>query len=124
MASQDEAVRFITVPANADLSANQFQMVLVNGSGNAAVNTVAGGRVDGVIYNKPSAAGRDTTIAIAGVCKIVAGGTVTIGGFVKSDAAGKVVDSAGAGMVIGKSLSAGVNGQVVRVLLSIPGSAF
>ena len=76
------------VTAAGDLSSDQYKFVKMTASG-IAKNTTAGGAVDGVLQNAPSAAGRAASVADAGVTKLVAGDTVAKGNLIMSDANGK-----------------------------------
>lgn len=89
MAIEDIKETF-SVPAAANLSADQNCFMLVGAT--VAKNTVAGGRVDGVLLNKPSAAGQAAAIATRGIVKVRCGaGGFTAGGRVMSDNAGRAV---------------------------------
>ncbi len=113
----EEAVTSITVEAGADLSSDQYKFVLVAADGQVDVVAAAGGDADGVLYNKPSAAGRDSTVAIMGVVKVLAGGTVTQGDKVQSGADGRALTAATGDHVLGKALTTGASGEVISVLL-------
>lgn len=71
MANEQQGID-ITVPASADLSANQYLAHEVNSSGQLALNSAITDAV-GILQNKPSAAGRGGTLRIAGVSKFTAG---------------------------------------------------
>lgn len=87
----DENLRKYTMPANADLSASQYCMVSVNSSGNVAV-TGDGARADGILYNKPAAAGRGAELAGPGsIAKLKFGESIAIGSEFAADASGRAV---------------------------------
>jgi hypothetical protein len=121
----DNPGRTITLPANADLSANQYYFVKANSSGNAVV-AAAGDLVAGVLQNKPAAAGRAAAIMIDGVTKVIAGGTITPGASVESDSSGKAV-AANAGTVDTSDAGAGadpvVGGNVAGMYLGTSNAA-
>lgn len=78
--------------AAADLSTKQFYFVKKNTTaGQFALATTDGEIVSGVLQNKPSAAGAAATVCAFGATKIVAGGTLTAGDYVGTDANGKAV---------------------------------
>ena len=54
-----------------------------------------------------------------GIARVVAGGTVTVGGPVKSTATGTVVDQGGTGNIIGRALASGAAGEVIPVLTGV-----
>lgn len=110
----------ITVEAGSDLSASQYCSVSINSSGQLAL-TGAHADPTGVLQNKPDAAGKAGTVAVAGVTKIVCGATVTKGGLVALDAAGKAVDAASNDIVIGEALETGASGRVISMLIKMRG---
>ena len=114
-----QSVTTITVPANADLSTKQFFCGSINGSGKVAV-TGAGARCDGLIQNKPAAAGDPTELAIMGLAKGIAGGAINPGAEVASDAAGELVAAAAGNYIVGVYVgaTAAADGQLISVLLT------
>lgn len=84
-------VSTITVPASGDLSLNQFKFHTINASGQAALTGTLGGRMDGVLANKPTAVGQACELQIDGVPKVIASAAITPGGEVASTAAGLAV---------------------------------
>ena len=109
----------ISLPAAGDLSsAGIYRWGVVNSSGQVAVVSSAGGDADGVIQNSPAAAGRATSLAVAGVAKTYVGtGGVTAGNKVQSDANGASILAASGDHVLGKALATGAAGAIVPVLL-------
>lgn len=71
----EQNVRFRTVPASGNLSANQYYLVKLSTTGQAAVQTTRGGVVFGSLYDKSTAAGISTRVAWDGTVKIWAGGS-------------------------------------------------
>jgi hypothetical protein len=123
MTTQNELLN-ITLPANADLSSNQFYAVTQNASGKVAVITTTGAKALGLLQNKPAAADRAANVATLGVAKGIAGGTIAYWEPVGPDTSGKLVvmdeeDEA----VMGRSLESAVTNQIFRVLLTHEGSA-
>lgn len=114
--AKTQAVRTITVKAGSDLSAKQFLFMNVS-SGKLAVAS-AGGRVVGVLANKPDAADKDGELQIAGIVKVIAGGTITSGDAVAADANAKAVLAAGSANVAGIAMTSVASGEYVEVLLT------
>ena len=109
--------RLISLSAGADLSGSIKRLLKLDGNGDAVVAT-GNSRVVGVLQNKPES-GQAASVAIGDTAKVVAGGTVAIGGEVESDANGAAVAVSGAGEheIVGIALEAGVTNDVIEVLL-------
>jgi hypothetical protein len=108
----------ITVEASGDLSGKQFYFGSINSSGQVAV-TGAGLAADGVIANKPSAAGQGCAFAThpGQVARVMAGAAVAQGALLQVDANGKAI-TATTGKVVGKALlAAGADGDIIPALL-------
>lgn len=106
--------------AGSDMSADQFKFVGINASGQLAL-AGDGTTAIGVLENKPAAAGRAGSVAIAGIVQVLCGGTVTRGGQVASDAAGLAVDSTTADIILGEALMTGAAGSVISIMLQVRG---
>ena len=114
----DNQNQCVTLPAAADLSAQQFKAVTVNSSGQAAVAN-ATALVTGILQNKPTAAGQAATVCYAGVSKVVAGGSITAGARVTADANGNAIAATTAGdAVFGVALTGAASGDVFPVLIN------
>jgi len=114
----EQALKVISLLASADLSSYQYRFMKVDSNGKAALCGDGQWGI-GVLQNDPAAADRAASIAVAGASKVEAGGTVTAGGAVASDANGRAVDAASGDYILGMALeSATAAGQVVSVLLS------
>lgn len=108
----------ITVEAGADLSAKQFFFGTIAADGQVDP-TGAGLAADGVICNKPTAAGKPCALAcVPGqVAKVSAGAAVTMGDLLDVDANGEAVTHA-AGKIVGKALAAATAAHdIIPVLL-------
>lgn len=109
------------VTASADLTADQFRFVVIDGEKTV---DVAGDGVaaDGVLQNKPDT-GQAATIAIAGdTTKVIAGAAVAAGANVASDANGAGVPATSGEYINGKCLTAAANAdELITVQLSSPG---
>lgn len=118
----EDSVTTISVPAAGALT--QFTLVTVNSSGQVA-NTGDGAMAQGVVQNDPGAAGEIAEVATAGVMQVVAGGSVSAGDDIGSDANGQAVTASdGSGdIIIGKALtSASGSGSVISMLYQPTGA--
>jgi hypothetical protein len=111
---------YITVPASADLSTKQYLFMTIT-SGQLAV-AGAGVRVAGVLDNKPNAADVPGTLQYSGVALVIAGGSITAGDAIASDAAGKAVTASGTAIQVGIALAAATSGAYCPVLLTPSGA--
>lgn len=109
----------VGVTAAGDLSADQHKFVKMTAAGMALGG--ADEEVDGVLDNKPAAAGRAAAVAIApSTVKVLSGAVVAKGDLVKCDAAGKAVPATpGSGhFAAGRALSAaGAADELITVQL-------
>jgi len=94
----------------------QYRFVKVTGVNQCGLATSAADKTIGVMQNKPQVTGMAATVGIGGVSNIMAGGAVAAGAAVESDATGRAVTSAGAGVGIALTASTGAN-ELVTVLL-------
>lgn len=123
--------------AAADLSAAQFRAVKVNSSGQAAL-AAAGEFAIGILQNKPTAGQTATVVTVGPISKAVAGGSITAGALVASDASGKLkaavlgrtdtqqheaADALIGSSVIGVALESASADDVFAVLLTVSGAA-
>lgn len=77
--SYNESLKTISFPASADMSANQYEFVDVNSSGEIAAVTAKGAKAIGVLQDKPSVAGRVGSVGVEGITKVAVGAAVTAG---------------------------------------------
>ena len=87
-----EAQGFIlSLPAAADLSGDQYNAIVIDSSGDAAI-AGAGIAIAGLLQNKPDAAGKAASVQIDHVSKYVAGtGGVTAGDELETEAGGALI---------------------------------
>lgn len=111
----NNALMTITLEAGVDLSAKQFFFVSVSADGQVDP-TGDGASAIGVVQNDPNAAGKAATIAIGGVTKVSAGGAITAGNAVASDAAGEAVVAASGDVILGTALADAADGDLVSIL--------
>lgn len=114
--AREESLQQITLPSHADYTASQYCFVSVNSSGRAQV-TGDGAQSDGVLQDKPTAQDIPCAVAISGVSKVLCGGSVTKGGLVASDSAGKAVNAGTGDVAVGVALETGETGYIISVLL-------
>lgn len=103
--------------AAADLSALQHRCMLIDSSGEVAQQTSGGGRVDGILQDKPDAQGKSASVVYAGTSKVEAGATVTQGAKVMTDTVGRAVDWTTTNHAFGVALDGGAVGEKIEVLL-------
>ncbi len=118
----EENLTNVSREAGGDLSGDQFRFVLIAGDGQVDVNTSAGGAVSGVLQNKPGAAGDAATVAIAGVSKVIAGGTIDEGDLIQSDGSGDAIAASTADYVVGIAMTPAADTELCSVQLQIPGA--
>lgn len=111
----DIAVTPVTVLAASDISTKQFQFVTISSTGLALTADAAA--ADGVLLDKPNAAGIPGNIAaVPGqICRVLAGGTITAGDYLEV-ASGKAVTKS-SGKIVGRAVTGAVSGDVFPVLL-------
>jgi hypothetical protein len=111
-----------TLLAAADLRTHQYKFVDVDATGRAALGA-NGGRVVGVVQNKPNT-GESAELCHSGISKVIAGAAVTAGDELQSDATGRAVLATTTNQRIGVALqSAGAAGALIAVLLRTRGAA-
>lgn len=113
------ADKAISLEAAADLSSNQYRVVLADG--NLAGTAGTGGI--GILDDKPNAAGRVGRVIVGGVAKALAGAAISVGAILTNDTDGKVVTAVGGDIVIGTALTAAGNADELISMLVVPGGA-
>lgn len=99
----------ITIPVSGEVQAHRF-VGTDNALAGAGANTVG----VSASYGKDE----DTTVDTLGLISVEAGGVVTAGGLVKSDASGRAIDQGGTGVATARALdSAAAAGEYVRCIL-------
>lgn len=109
-----------TLPASGNLSSSQYRCIVINTSGQVAAVSSAGAKADGVLQNKPSAAGREAAYAYAGVTKVEAGAAIASAGLdLTTDSVGRVVTATTGDVVVGRSRAAASgSGSIISMLLN------
>lgn len=107
---------FYSGKANADLSAAQYKIVKMTAADVVDLCSGTGDIAIGVLNNKPKA-NAGAQVLIAGVGKVIAGGTITAGDRIGTGASGTAVTkTADADWIIGIALTSGVSGELVSYL--------
>lgn len=121
--STENTLTCITFVASGDLSSYQYRFVTLNSSGQIAL-AVDNDRVLGILQDKPAAAGRAASVAVAGISKCVFGGSVTKGAAVTTNFEGKAVAiDTSADYNLGISEDTGAAGVISRVVLQPMGKS-
>ncbi len=117
--ANDASVVSITLEAGSDLSAstNLNRFVLIASDGQVDLVGSAGGEATGVLYNDPDAAGKAAQVAVGGVVRVMAGGTVTVGEKIQSNGIGDAITAASGDHVLGTCLKTAASGELTEVLL-------
>jgi hypothetical protein len=111
----------LTLEANADLSAKQHTFMKYVATEKVDLATSATGtELLGVLQNKPQS-GEFATVAYAGLSKLVAGGAITAGAIVTTNASGRATAVASGQMGAARAISAaGADGDIITALLFHP----
>lgn len=115
----------VSFRAGANLTGSRYRFVTLGTEDGTVVLAGANSRVLGVLQNAPNT-GMAASVAIAGVAKVVAGGSISRGSLVRSDANGAAVAatlpsgtwSGSTEHVAGIALEAASAGQLVEILLT------
>src|SRR5690606_25313609 len=121
--STDNSLVCITMEAGTDLSTKQFLFMAQDTDGQIDPCGTQGIDSVGVLQNDPSAAGQAATVAIAGVSKVIAGGSINPGALVMTDNTGKAVAASSTNFALGRHIGkvAAASGDVIPVLLGSRG---
>lgn len=122
MAAYEEALKTINGLASGDLSTHQFKGVYIDSNGQIAVVAADGAQAIGILQDKPGAAGRACCVAVGGVSKVRAGGTVTQGQRFSFNASGLAVAvGSGDDWSMGVALETFANGGIYPALIQPAG---
>ena len=119
--SKENSLTSISFEASTNLSTKQYFFMKTSATGVALAGN--GEKAVGILQNKPDLLGKEATVAIAGVTKMEAGGTIAIDGDVASDAAGKAVAAATGDQILGIALASAVDGDIFSLLIQSRGTA-
>jgi hypothetical protein len=112
-----------TFVAGEDLSTAQFKFVTLETDGKIDLADSAGENCVGVLLVE-GAAHRAVTVVITGSVMVEAGGTITNGRAVTTDATGRAANATAGDIVMGYAREAGVVNQVIEIELIQGGNAF
>lgn len=128
MATENELFNLPGMTADADLSAKQFFFVKQGTTAKrVGLADTDGEVVDGVLQNKPNAAGQPATVMALGITKVEAGETLTPGDLIKTDSAGKAAVAEGTitgadvgDYVVGRCLIGAASGELATITVGFP----
>lgn len=116
--ARSEKIECITMEAGIDLSTHQYKFVVLASDGQIDPVASNGGDADGVLYDKPSAAGQAAQVAVQGRVKVLAASAITRGGKVSSNGSGLAQAAASTHHVLGRAMTSVANAnEIVEVLL-------
>ena len=113
----------ISLEASTDLSSYQYRFVKLSTTQLALCGD--GQNAIGVLLNDPAAQARAGNVMVgSGVTKVVAGGNVTAGDLISSDASGRAVTAVSGDFLLGHALETSTSGAgaVVSILFQKTGS--
>lgn len=106
-----------TFKAVADYSAKQFYIMKCSAAGEITIASAATDFLIGTLTNKPKL-GENGSVSLRNACgtaKVVAGGNITLGAKLTSDANGKaIVTTTGNDLILGYAMQTGVDGDVIE----------
>ena len=105
--------------ASADLTSLQYTFVTLTSAGLVVGATTNGGKVIGVLQNRPKA-GEACEIVHHGICPVLAGAAIASTGTIMSNATGRAITSATAGStIVGFALeTAAAANEVISVFVN------
>lgn len=101
---------------------SQFRFIVMTSGLVAHVGT-AGARADAVSITDASASGKSVAGAYSGRVTVTAGGTISKGGIVSSNASGQAIAATTGHIILGTALEDAVSGQVITIDLRQDGTA-
>jgi len=116
--SQSTPIMHVSVASASDLSTTgQYRFVKKNTTSGKL--ELAGSNLMplGILQDKPDADGVAGLVCIGGTSKLKLGGTVAIGDMLISDSSGDAVKTGAAGMVGAIAMEAGVDNDIIEVLV-------
>lgn len=121
MASFPKPTLITNLVAGSDLSTSQYKAIVLSADG--AVD-VAGANVAGIgfLHNSPLTGAVAEIATVGGGAKATAGGTITAGDLLKTDANGDVVTAVNGENFVGMALESAVDNDVFGVLVVPPHS--
>lgn len=122
MSNENNVIKY-TMEAGQDLSTKQFLFMVMASDGQIDPVGTQGIDAIGVLCNKPDAAGKAAEVAVYGVAKVTAGGSVAAGAKVMSDNTGKAITATSTAFCLGIHVgsSTAASGDIIPVLLRTGG---
>lgn len=118
----ENSLQCVSFEAGQDLSAKQYYFVSLASDGQIDP-TGDGASAVGVLQNAPASAGDAASVAIGGITKVVAGGTIAAGGAVASSATGTAVAATTAGdVILGTAVTGGASGETISIVFQPRGA--
>lgn len=109
----------VSFPANGDLSAGQFRLVVVEDDGQVGFGAGSGSIGLGILQNKPAAANRAAVVRVAGISKVVGSAALNERDLITSNADGFAASTATDGAAVWGQMVTAIGGsaQVGETLL-------
>ena len=111
-----------SMPGNADLSTKQYYFVKMTAARQVALCNGATDKPIGVLTNKPDASGKAANVLVVGIARVVAGGTITAGDLIGTDANGKattlVPGTDTTKYIVGTARQSAVSGDVFEAFVN------
>lgn len=119
--SQSNTMTLLPFVAAADLSANQYEMVVISADNTVALGSgAAGALMVGVLQNAPLI-GEAALVAIAGQCKIKLGATVAGSAEVMVDAVAKGITATATNTILGICTEGGAVNEIGSMIFQPAG---
>jgi len=108
--------QLFSIKAGADLSSLQHYIVKLGSTEDTIEkSTAASDAILGVLQNKPTS-GQMASVAVGGITKVIAGGSVSAGNLVTADSNGKAIaTTSGGDHVLGMALQAASTGDIFAI---------
>lgn len=122
MAFEQPGFKPTALSASADQTGNQYKFVKISGSLTVTVCAAITDQIFGVLQDEPLS-GEAAEIVSTGITKVVAGGTITAGDPIGTDANGKAVKvTVGTDTTkyaVGYALDSAVSGDIVPIFINV-----
>lgn len=116
--ASNESTKCISKKAAGDLSTKQYLFMKLSAAQTVDTCAATTDKSLGVLQDKPSAAGKDASIAVDGTTKVVASGVIAFGAYVAPTAAGKAQTAVSTQYPRGQALEAATaDGDIIEILL-------
>lgn len=115
-------LKSISLPIAASAASQQFYCFVLGSGGTMALQTTAGGRVDGIIQDDNAQAGTASAFGVAGVSMAAVGAAVSEGDSLEVDTTGRLITATGTTghKVVAVALAAATAaGQLIPVQLRL-----